>query len=258
MKKPRIVVKVGSNVLTRPDGTPDITIISSIVDQVVGLRELGMDVILVTSGAVACGRRLLKHTTRMDEVGQRQLFSAMGQVRLINLYFSLFRDHGCNIGQVLTMKGNFSPGREYDNQKNCMEVMLRNGVVPIVNENDTVCVTELMFTDNDELSGLVAGMMHARTVIILTSVDGIYDGDPDDPSTKVIPVVRPEDDITDFIRDEKSEFGRGGMLTKCATARRIADEGIQVLIANGRRDNIIVDVITKPESTVHTEFVPKI
>ena len=250
----RIVVKVGSNVLTRDDGMPDITMISSLVDQIAKLRSLGHEVILVSSGAVACGRRLLKDARTDNEVEQRQLYSAMGQVRLIGLYFNLFRDHGIAMGQVLTMKGNFEPGRELENQRNCMEVMLRNSVVPVVNENDTVCITELMFTDNDELSGLIAGMMKADCLILLTNVDGIYDSDPSLESARVIPLVRPGDNLEQYISKKGSSLGRGGMQSKCSTAQRLAAEGIKVMIACGRRENILVDLVCSPRTTVLSEF----
>jgi len=250
----RIVVKVGSNTLTRSDGMPDTTIMSSLVDQIAELRSLGHEVILVSSGAVACGLRLLKNADIRNEVERRQLYSAMGQVRLIDIYFSLFRDHGIPMGQVLTMKSSFKPGRELENQRNCMEVMLRNGVVPVVNENDTLCVTELMFTDNDELSGLVAEMMGAGELVILTNVGGIYDGDPSDASSRIIPVIRPEDDIEKLIKDEGSSLGRGGMQSKCHTARLTSSKGIRVMIANGRKENVLVDLICHPSEVPHTEF----
>jgi len=245
---------VGSNVLTRSDGMADITVISSLVDQIVELRSLGHEVILVSSGAVACGRRLIPKAVIENEVERRQLYSAMGQVRLIGLYYDLFRDHGVPMGQVLTMKKNFEEGRELENQRNCMEVMLRNGVVPVVNENDTVCVTELMFTDNDELSGLIARTMGADSLIILSNVDGIFNGDPSMQGTEVLPFVRPSDDIEKYIGDESSSLGRGGMHSKCATERRIAAEGIKVIIACGRRENVLVDLICRPAEVIHTEF----
>lgn len=109
----------------------------------------------------------------------------MGQAKLINRYYELFRDHGIAVGQVLTTKENFGTRRHYLNQKNCMTVMLENGVIPIVNENDTISVTELMFTDNDELSGLIASMMNAQALIILSNIDGIYNGSPSDPDSLV-------------------------------------------------------------------------
>ena len=159
----------------------------------------------------------------------------MGQAKLINRYYELFRDHGIAVGQVLTMKENFSTRRHYLNQRNCMMVMLENGVIPIVNENDTVSVTELMFTDNDELSGMIASMMDVQALIILSNIDGIYDGSPSAPDTKVIREVEPGKDLSDYIQTEKSGFGRGGMLTKTTIARKVADEGIHVIIANGKK-----------------------
>ena len=182
----RIAVKVGSNVLTRRDGTLDVTRMSALVDQIAELHKAGIEIILVSSGAVASGRSEVRPTKKLDSVDQRQLFSAVGQAKLINRYYELFREHGIPVGQVLTMKENFSTRRHYLNQKNCMTVMLENGVIPIVNENDTISVSELMFTDNDELSGLIASMMDAQALIILSNIDGIYNGSPADPESQVI------------------------------------------------------------------------
>lgn len=252
----RVVVKVGSNVLTREDGTLDVTRMSSIVDQIAKLRKNGLEVILVSSGAVACGRSMLRSASRLDSVEQRQLFSAIGQVRLINLYFNLFKDYGISIGQVLTMKENFGTRMHYLNQRSCMEVMLQNRVIPVVNENDTVSVTELMFTDNDELSGLVASMMDADTLVILSNIDGIYNGSPKSQKSQVIETVSPEDDLSQYISTQKSGLGRGGMITKCGIARKVAEEGIRVIIANGKRENILTDLLLGSETPVHTEFVP--
>lgn len=251
----RIVIKVGSNVLTRDNGKLDITRMSAIVDQIAWLREKGNEVILVSSGAMASGRGELKVERKLDSVEQRQLFSALGQAKLINLYYDLFREYHIPVGQVLTMKENFSSRREYLNQRACMTVMLENGVIPIVNENDTVSVTELMFTDNDELSGLIASMMDAHTLIILSNIDGIYNGAPSDPASDVIQKVEPGKDLSEYVQQEKSGFGRGGMITKCNIARKVADEGIRVIIANGKRDNILINLVQSPESTLHTEFV---
>ena len=255
-KKRRIVVKVGSNVLTRSDGSLDTTRVSSIVDQLVALREAGYETVLVSSGAVACGRSLIREDSKLTDVQQRQLYSAIGQVRLMDLYYKLFQGYGITVGQVLTMKKNFDEGQEYNNQKSCMEVMLQSHVLPIVNENDTVSITELMFTDNDELSGLVAGMVGAETLIILTNVDGVYDGSPDDPASSVIPRIMPGESVESHISAKKSSSGRGGMASKAQVATQLAAGGIRVIIANGKRDGILTDVLTSPDSTVHTEFVP--
>lgn len=252
----RIAVKVGSNVLTRRDGTLDVTRMSALVDQIAELHKTGVEIILVSSGAVASGRSEVHSAKKLDSVDQRQLFSAVGQAKLINRYYELFREHGIAVGQVLTMKENFATRRHYLNQKNCMTVMLENGVIPIVNENDTISVSELMFTDNDELSGLIASMMGAQALIILSNIDGIYNGSPADPTSEVIREIGQEKDLSSYIQTSKSSFGRGGMLTKTNIARKVADEGITVIIANGKRDNILVDLIQHPESTLCTRFIP--
>ena len=252
----RIAVKVGSNVLTRRDGTLDVTRMSALVDQIAELHKTGVEIILVSSGAVASGRSEVHSAKKLDSVDQRQLFSAVGQAKLINRYYELFREHGIAVGQVLTMKENFATRRHYLNQKNCMTVMLENGVIPIVNENDTISVSELMFTDNDELSGLIASMMDAQALIILSNIDGIYNGSPADPTSEVIREIGQGKDLSSYIQTSKSSFGRGGMLTKTNIARKVADEGITVIIANGKRDNILVDLIQHPESTLCTRFIP--
>lgn len=239
----RIAVKIGSNVLTRRDGTLDVTRMSALVDQVAELHKAGVEIILVSSGAVASGRSEIHPAKKLDSIDQRQLFSAVGQAKLINRYYELFREHGIPVGQVLTMKENFATRRHYLNQKNCMTVMLENGVIPIVNENDTISVSELMFTDNDELSGLIASMMDAQVLIILSNIDGIYNGSPADPASEVIRKIEHGKDLSSYIQTSKSSFGRGGMLTKTNIARKVADEGITVIIANGKRDNILVDLL---------------
>lgn len=254
----RIAVKVGSNVLTRPDGTLDVTRMSAIVDQIASLRSMGVEVVLISSGAVASGRSEMRGMPlrQLDTVGQRQLFSAVGQAKLINRYYELFREHNIPVGQVLTTKESFGTRRHYLNQKNCMTVMLENNVIPIVNENDTISVSELMFTDNDELSGLIASMMDTQALIILSNIDGIYNGSPSDPSSFVIRKIGHGKDLSNYIQTTKSSFGRGGMLTKTNIARKVADEGITVIIANGKRDNILVDLLQHPEETLCTRFIP--
>ena len=251
----RIVVKIGSNALTRSDGRLDVTRMSALVDQIAWLRQHDFEVILVSSGAVACGRRELRNVDHeLDSVEQRQLFSALGQAKLIGLYYDLFREYHIHVGQVLTMKENFHPGEQYRNQQACMRVMLENGVLPIVNENDTVSVTELMFTDNDELSGLIAQMMQADTLILLSNINGIYTGNPNDPRSQLIMEVAPGTDLSEYIQTEKSSAGRGGMQSKYATASKIQQSGIRVIIANGKRENVLVDLMEHPETTPHTEF----
>ncbi|MCS2760397.1 glutamate 5-kinase [Bacteroides ovatus] len=253
----RIAVKVGSNVLTRRDGTLDVTRMSALVDQIAELHKSGVEIILISSGAVASGRSEVHPQKKLDSVDQRQLFSAVGQLKLINRYYELFREHNIPVRyQVLTTKESFGTRRHYLNQKNCMTVMLENNVIPIVNENDTISVSELMFTDNDELSGLIASMMDTQALIILSNIDGIYNGSPSDPNSSVIREIGHGKDLSNYIQTTKSSFGRGGMLTKTNIARKVADEGITVIIANGKRDNILVDLLQHPEETLCTRFIP--
>lgn len=252
----RIVVKVGSNVLTRSDGKPNVTNMSALVDQIAVLRAHGHEVILVSSGAVACGRGAMAPLRALDSVASRQLYSSIGQIRLINLYNELFGNYGIVVGQVLTQKDNFASRDSYLNQRSCMLTMLENGVVPIVNENDTASLTELMFTDNDELSGLIAAMMDADTLVILSNVDGIYTGSPSDPDSQLISRVEPGKDLSEYVVTAKSGFGRGGMGTKCGIARKVSCEGVAVIIARGDRSGVLVDVIENPGSVPHTLFEP--
>ena len=253
----KIAVKVGSNVLTRSDGTLNITRMSALVDQIAELRKNGVSVVLISSGAVASGRSEIKPDKKLDAVSARQLYSAVGQAKLINRYYELFREHNISCGQILTTKENFGTRRHYLNQKHCMNVMLENGVIPIVNENDTVSVTELMFTDNDELSGLIAAMMGMDALIILSNVDGIYDGNPADPETKVIREINDvKQEALSFVQTGKSQFGRGGMLTKCNIAQKVADEGISVIIANGTRDNILPEILKSDSDVLCSRFLP--
>lgn len=252
----RITIKIGSNVLTREDGSLDFTRMSALVDQIATLRQMGHEIILVSSGAVASGRSELKHIQEnLDSVDQRQLFSAVGQAKLINRYFELFREYGISVGQVLTTKENFLDAEHLRNQANCMRVMLENRVLPIVNENDTVSITELMFTDNDELSGLIAEMTKSLCLIILSNIDGFYTGNPSESDSRLIRVVNRGCDLSQYIQKTKSTAGRGGMQSKYCVASRLASSGIGVVIANGKRENILLKVMTERDKTPCTEFL---
>src|SRR5574344_1193688 len=200
----RIAVKIGSNVLSKADGTLDLERMDSLVTQVAKLHKNGVEIILSSSGSFSSGRSELKLQKKLDPISARQLFSAVGQAKLINHYYDLFAKHKIACGQVLTTKESFGSRTHYLTQKNCISVMLENNVVPIVNENDTISVTELMFTDNDELSGLIATMMNAEALIILSNIDGIYNGHPSDPDASVIPIIQPGVDVKQYISAEKS------------------------------------------------------
>ncbi|WP_114750907.1 glutamate 5-kinase [Pleomorphovibrio marinus] len=237
-----IVVKIGSNVLTQEDGSPDMAQMAALVEQVVFLRNHGMQVVLVSSGAVAFGRKSLPIPQKGDAVTKKQVWAAIGQISLIRNYREMFLEKGHQIAQLMVTKEDFRDRRHYLNMKNCLDGLLKNEVIPVINENDAVAITELMFTDNDELAGLVAAMIDAHTLLLLTNVDGIYMGHPSDPSSTLIRNVGKEmPDLSQYISSSKSSFGRGGMLTKMSMAKKSADLGIEVFIANGKKPNVLLD-----------------
>ncbi len=253
----KITVKVGSNVLAKPDGTLNVARIAHLVDQIAALHKNGVEVVLVSSGAMAAGRAVMHPCKKTDAVSRRQLWAALGQVKLIARYSDFFLEDGLNCAQVLATKENFSSRRHYLNMRNCIATLLENRVIPIVNENDTISVTELMFTDNDELSGLIASMVDSEALIILSNIDGVFTAHPNSENAKLIERIEPaENDFEDAISSEHSNFGRGGMLTKFRIARKVAADGIGVHIANGTRENVLLDVMADKKTIPHTYFVP--
>ncbi|HEU5146284.1 MAG TPA: glutamate 5-kinase [Chryseosolibacter sp.] len=243
-KKLVITVKVGSNVITNAQGLPDVQVIADISRQIKGLRARGHTVILVTSGAVAAGRSIYQFPKKTDTVVQRQVLASLGQVKLISLYKEAFDKEGMHCAQVLVTKEDFKSRHHYLNMQNCLSALLSHNIVPILNENDVVSITELMFTDNDELAGLVSAMMNTNLLIILTNVDGVFDGDPSQPGTKVINEYDPKlIRLQDIASSKRSGFGRGGILTKCQTSEKIAGIGIPVHIANGKTEDVVLRVV---------------
>ncbi len=251
----RLVVKIGSNVLTQANGLPDEDRMAQLVAQIVALKRQGLEIILVSSGAVAAGRSLITLPPKADAVRSRQLLAAVGQVKLLSLYAALLAPHGLLGAQVLVTKEDFRDRQHYLNMRNCFQELLQQNVIPIVNENDVISVTELMFTDNDELAGLVASMLNADALLILSNVDGIFDGDPSRPGAQVIRHIAPHDtSFAGFVQATRSQFGRGGMLTKCSIAHKVAGLGIGVHIANGKTPDILPNILN--ETALSTWFQP--
>jgi glutamate 5-kinase len=251
----RIAIKVGSNVITQSDGSLNDGRILRLVEDVAILYKQGIEVVLITSGAVAAGRSEISPSKKTNIVAAKQIWAAIGQVKLMSSYQFLFGKYGIHAGQLLATKESFRDRRHYLNMKNCISAMLENNVLPIVNENDTVSINELMFTDNDELSGLISSMMDCKSLIILSNVDGVYNGIPGHTGTELIKRIDEKSENLDkYISSAKSGFGRGGMFTKCSIARKIAAQGIDVFIANGTRDSIITDII-KRKDVPYTHFI---
>lgn len=236
----RIVVKIGSNVLTNTAGTPDLEHIGHLVDQLAWLRQQGAEVILVTSGAVAMGRAVLPQLDHLNKVMRRQVWASVGQARLMHFYQELFQPYHIHVAQLLVTKEDFRDREHYLNMKHCLQGLLRGDIIPVINENDAVAVTELMFTDNDELAGLVAATVNAGALVILSNVDGIFDGHPADPGSKLIPEIQPGNpQFQQYILPSISSFGRGGMQTKYRIAAKSALLGIDTYIANGKTPDIL-------------------
>ncbi|MFD2037391.1 glutamate 5-kinase [Belliella marina] len=250
------VIKVGSNVLTDKDGNPDIKRMDHLVAEITEYRKKGIKVILVSSGAVAFGRKETILPEKLNPVLKKQIWASTGQIDLINTYKKLFAKSTLQVAQILVTKEDFRDRKHFLNMKNCVLGLLAQGIIPIINENDTVAITELMFTDNDELASLSAAMVDADTLILLTNVDGIYTGPPDHPGSELIREVgHGTEKLSSYISATKSSFGRGGMLTKLNMSKKSADLGIQVFIANGKSENILGKILSK--DTNFTYFEPK-
>ncbi len=250
----RVVVKVGSNVLTKDDGSPDKERMAKLVQQLSFLKKQGVQVVLVSSGAVAFARNHITFDEKTDSVVQKQILASVGQIDIIHSYKDLFKAEGHQIAQIVVTPQDFLSRRHFLNIKDCLAGLLNHDIIPIINENDAVAVTELMFTDNDELASMTAAMIDADTLILLTNVDGIYKGHPDNPDSKLIEHVgSATKGMGRYISSSKSSFGRGGMQSKMKMAKKAAYLGIHVFIANGNRDNVLVDFFNNDLTATYFE-----
>lgn len=252
----RLIVKIGTQVLSGTHGEIDERVLAHIVAQMVALKKSGIEVVLVSSGAVGSGRSLVQKKNAPETVADKQVYAAIGQVKLMATYARLFEKHKHLCAQVLVTKEDFRDRGHYHNMRRCFLNLLQSGVVPIVNENDVVAIEELVFTDNDELAGLVAAQLEASAVVLLTSVEGVLDGDPADPRTKIIPEIDLKNiaAFKKYITREKTHTGRGGMMTKFAIAKKLVASGITVHIASGKRKNVLLDIVRG--ASVGTIFIP--
>ncbi len=243
----RIVVKMGSNVLARADGRLSIARMAALVDEISALVEQGHQVLIVTSGAVAAGRAQFTLPKTVDRVARRQVLSAVGQPILVDTYRTLFAANDVNIGQILLTKNDFATAETAETILQCIQAFFTYGIVPVVNENDTVSVESLMFTDNDELAGELAKLIHADLLIILSSIDGLYTGDPANPASTLIRTVAAGEDLSKYVVASTSSHGRGGMATKLGVASALAKAGIEVVVANGTRHEVLTRILAGTE-----------
>jgi glutamate 5-kinase len=245
MYKQKIVIKVGTNVMTNKDNRIVRPVLKKLVKQIAQLYERGIITILVSSGSVIAGMEVLGKSNIKDKTQKRQVYSAIGQPRMMRLYYNIFRDYGMKCAQVLPTKRDFSPGVHRQNMINCYEGLLAEGVIPIANEDDAVSLTMSMFSDNDELASLIAQLVKADKLIILTDIDGLYSGHPDEENSTLVDHVSPDENLNKYIQDNiKGEAeGRGGMGSKLEYAQQSAANNIPTFIANGKKDHTIIDII---------------
>jgi glutamate 5-kinase len=251
----RVVVKVGTNVLTNKDNRILGPVLRELVRQIAVLYEEEILVVLVSSGSAIAGMEILGDTKIQDKSIRRQVYSSVGQPRMMHYYYSIFHDYGMRCAQVLATKRDFDIGKHRENMINCYEGLLAEGVIPIANEDDAVSLTMSMFSDNDELASLVAELIDADRLIILSDTDGLYTGHPDDDDSEIINEVKSDENVEQYVQssNKKEGEGRGGMASKLRIAKGTARKNIPTFIANGKRKNVIVDIVKNKK--VGTKFI---
>ncbi|QDT75311.1 glutamate 5-kinase [Lacipirellula limnantheis] len=248
-----VVVKVGSRVLTREDGALDDTRVAAVADQLARLRLDGRKVVLVSSGAVAAGIGRLGWKRRPTDLAELQAAAAVGQSRLIESYNKALGPHGLNAAQILLTAEDLQHRTRYLNTRNTLNALFRCGAIPIINENDTVAVDELQisFGDNDRLAALVTNLLRAPLMILLSDVEGVYDRNPSEPGAKLMSVITHLDAADSYAKDAvgpaRIQLSRGGMGSKLRAARIAAAAGESVVIAAGRRPNVLLDILAGAE-----------
>jgi len=251
----RLVVKVGSNVVTKKNGRCDIRKMRIIVEDICELQENGVEVVLVSSGAVNVGKFFLKkHLPREGKIDLQQSASAIGQPKLINKYSSLFEEQHSICSQILLTHDDFRKRKRFLNAKQTIEVLLKNKITPILNENDSISYTEITVGDNDHLAASAAQMVNADALLIVTSAQGLYDKDPDEEGAKLIKKVSFDECLNHVDMTTKTTCGRGGMESKIQAVNKVTPLGIKAIIASKDNNRIVMDPLTRETGTL---FGPK-
>lgn len=245
----RVVVKVGSQLLTDPQGGVDTAFMRRIAGQIAKLKAAGKDVTLVSSGSIAVGRQTLNMAKRPKGVGVLQAVAAVGQSGLMSQWVACFAKHDLNVAQMLVTRGDFEDRQRYLNIRNCLAELHGIGAVPIINENDTVSVEELSLGDNDVLAAMVTNALPADALVMLTVVDGLYDHDGE-----IVEIVDDLKVAAGMVGEHKSDMGKGGMHTKIEAARMVTGAGEVAVIASGRAKDVLTRLFDgEKEGTI---FVP--
>lgn len=253
----RIVVKVGTSTLLYPNGKINLYRIEHLVRELSDLASQGREVILVTSGAIGAGMVRMGLSERPDSMQEKQALASVGQVLLMHLYDKFFTEYGQVAGQVLLTKENFANHDQYINARNTLLTMLKNGIIPVINENDAVTVAEVKIGDNDTLSATVAAIVDADVLIILSDIDGVYDANPQThPEAKLLPEIK---EITSGVEamagGAGSAVGTGGMATKIEAAKIATAAGVTMFIAFGGENGMLGRIIAGENAG--TVFPPK-
>lgn len=252
----RVVVKVGSGVLTGADGL-NMAVIDQLTTDICALRKRGIEVILVSSGAIAAGLRKIGISKRPQSLSQQQAMAAIGQGSLIMAYEDAFGHHGYKVAQILLTRDDLTHRRRYLNARNTLFTLLSWKIIPIINENDTVVVDEIKFGDNDNLSAMVTNLTESQLLVNLTNIDGLYDKDPrTHADAKLLEVVEKVDRrVTRFASSIPGFLGTGGMASKLRAAQQVALRGVPTIIANGLKPKILIQIFSgKKEGTL---FLPQ-
>lgn len=241
----RIVVKVGTSSLTAPDGSIQAEKIEKIVHEIAAVKQLGKDVILVSSGAIAAGFGRLAYPMRPSSIAAKQACAAVGQSLLMGEYATRLSSMGIVAAQILLTRDDFSDRRRYHNAFSALSLLLKRGAVPIINENDTVSIDEIKLGDNDMLSAQVASMMHADLLVMLTDTDALYTGDPrtDGTARPIAEVEHITDEILALGGNAGSSNATGGMATKVSAAKLAISAGVPVVICAAQQENVLIRLL---------------
>ncbi|MFI4938280.1 MAG: glutamate 5-kinase [Candidatus Berkiellales bacterium] len=255
--RPKIVIKVGTQAILSEKGEILESTLASIVRQIITLQQKGVHVVLVSSGAVGSGRRVARNAFGREyghSIAEKQVLASIGQPELMQTYSTLLQKYHVLAAQLLLTKQDFQTRAHYLNiARIFQEILSHQNILPIVNENDSVAVEELMFTDNDELAALISTQINADKLIVLTTVKGVYDLDPTDPAATVIPVINP-DDKWQKISTTKSPHGRGGMISKLSSARKMSDLGVTTHIVHVNEEDVILRLMNN--ESIGTTVLP--
>ncbi len=252
----KIVIKIGSNTLSNDDGTINKVFLKKLASQVNYLMEQDKQVVIVSSGARIAGVATLGKWARKEDIHYKQALCAIGQVELMDAYRREFNEYGIHIGQMLLTKEDFSDANRTLNIRNTLFTLLDERVIPIINENDTVSVEEIKIGDNDTLAALATNLWNADLLVLLSDIDGVYDKSPKEYDDAVM--IEKVTDINRLLRNinigSENFFGTGGITTKIKAAKTVNEYGIPMILANGKKDDILINLLENNEKA--TLFIP--